>query len=106
MISQIWACFTIPVLKYLSQIPPPGILLTIITLLVLPEAWLRRVILSGSPDSEDLGGIESEAKPQITIHSSVPLPGSVIDYSEDVQEHPSCVVRSAMTENAPEEGKQ
>lgn len=100
------SCFMIPVPKHLNWIPPPGILLTIITLLVFPETWVRRVILSGSQVSEDLGGTESETKHQITIHSSVPLPGSVIDYSEDVQEHPSCVIKSVMTESAPEDGKQ
>lgn len=38
------------------------------------------------------------------MHSTV-LPGSVIDYPEDVQEHPSCVIESVV-EDTTEEGKQ
>ncbi|KAM6226606.1 uncharacterized protein M6G45_016965 isoform 2-T3 [Spheniscus humboldti] len=62
------------------------------------EAWVRRVIPSGSQVSEDSVRIDPESKAHTTIHSSVPLPGSVIDYSEVVQEHSSCVI-----EDTPEE---
>lgn len=48
--------------------------------------------------------IDPRTKPQTTRHSTVPLPGSVIDYSEEVQEHPSCVIES-MVEDTPEQGK-
>lgn len=91
----------ISVLKPPNWIPPPSILLTTITLLVFPEAWVRRVIPSGSQVPEDSVRIDPESKAHTTIHSSVPLPGSVIDYSEEVQEHSSCVI-----EDTPEEGKQ
>lgn len=75
-------------------------------MLVFPEAWVRTVISSGPPVPEDSVRIDPETKPQTTIHSSVPLPGSIIDYSEEIQEHPSCKIRSVMTEDTPEEGKQ
>lgn len=95
----------ISVLKPLNLIPPPSILLTI-TLLVFPEAWVRTVIPSGFQVPEDSVRIDPETKPQTAIHSSVPLPGSVIDCSEEILEHPSCVIKSVVTEDTPEQGKQ
>ncbi|XP_075596494.1 uncharacterized protein LOC142599490 [Balearica regulorum gibbericeps] len=67
------------------------------------EAWVQTVIPLGSQVPEDSVRIDPETKPQTTIHSSVPLPGSVIDYSEEIQEHPSCVIKSVMIEDTPEE---
>ncbi|CAM9157876.1 unnamed protein product [Bubo scandiacus] len=67
------------------------------------DAWLRTVIPPGSQVPEDSIRIDPETKLQATIHSSVALPGSVIDYSEEIQEHPSCVIKSVMTEETPEE---
>ncbi|KAM6187519.1 uncharacterized protein WM294_016675 [Sarcoramphus papa] len=58
---------------------------------------------AGSQVPEDSVRIDHETKPQTTIHSSVPLPGSVIDYSEEIQEHPSRVIKSVMIEDTPEE---
>lgn len=81
-------------------------MLLTITLLAFPEAWVQRVIPSDSQVPEDAVRIDPETKPQTTIHSSIPLPGSIIDYSEEIQEHPSCVIESAMTEDRCEEGEQ
>ncbi|XP_074788810.1 uncharacterized protein LOC141973791 [Athene noctua] len=67
------------------------------------EAWLRTVIPPGSQVPEDSVRIDPETKLQATIHSSVALPGTVIDYSEEIQEHPSCMIKSVMTEEIPEE---
>ncbi|XP_069631813.1 centrosomal protein of 55 kDa-like [Haliaeetus albicilla] len=67
------------------------------------EAWVQTVIPSDSQVLEDAVRIDPETKPQTTIHSSIPLPGSMIDYSEEIQEHPSCVIKSAMTEDTSEE---
>lgn len=70
-----------------------------------PEACVRSIIPSGSQIPEDSVKIDPETKPQTTNHSSVPLPGSIIDYSEEIQDHPSCVIKSVMIEDAREEGK-
>ncbi|XP_052634013.1 uncharacterized protein LOC128137271 [Harpia harpyja] len=67
------------------------------------EAWVQTVIPSDSQVPEDAVSIDPETKPQTTIHSSIPLPGSIIDYSEEIQEHPSCVIKSVMTEDTSEE---
>ena len=66
---------------------------------------MQTLIPSGSQVPEDSVRIDPETKSQTTIHSSVPLPGSVIDYSEETQEHPSCVIKNVVTEGTPEEGK-
>ncbi|KAF4803585.1 hypothetical protein TURU_014769 [Turdus rufiventris] len=68
------------------------------------EAWVRSVDLAGWQVLKDAGGMDPETKPQATTQSTV-LPGSVIDYSEDVQEHPSCVIESVVVEDTPEEDK-
>ncbi|KAM6035131.1 uncharacterized protein LJ206_000682 [Theristicus caerulescens] len=67
------------------------------------EAWVRTVVPSGSRAPEDSVRIDPETKPQTAIHSSLPLPGSITDYSEEIQEHPSCVIKSVMIEDTPEE---
>ncbi|XP_074876919.1 uncharacterized protein LOC142027133 [Buteo buteo] len=67
------------------------------------EAWVQTVISSDSQVPEDAVRIDPETKPQTTIHSSIPLPGSIFDYSEEILEHPSCVIKSAMTEDTSEE---
>lgn len=73
--------------------------------MLLAEAWVRSVELSGWQVLKDAGGIDPETKPQSTTQSTVLLPGSVTDYSEDVQEHPSCVIESVVVEDTPEEGE-
>ncbi|XP_063036854.1 uncharacterized protein LOC134432263 [Melospiza melodia melodia] len=65
------------------------------------EAWVQSDDLSGWQVKDSLR-IDPRTKPQTTRHSTVPLPGSVIDYSEEVQEHPSCVIESVV-EDTPEE---
>ncbi|XP_056181669.1 uncharacterized protein LOC130143084 [Falco biarmicus] len=70
------------------------------------ELWVKKAIPSGFQEHEDSVRIDTETKPQTTIYSSVPLPGSVIDYSEEIQEHPSCVIRSVMIEDTPEEDRE
>lgn len=67
---------------------------------------MRTAIPSASQVPEDSVRIDPETKRQTTIHSSVPLPGSIIDYSEELQEHPSCVIKSVTIKDTPEEGKQ
>ncbi|XP_053909987.1 uncharacterized protein LOC128850374 [Cuculus canorus] len=67
------------------------------------EAWLQTVIPSGAQVSEDSVKIDPETKPQTTIHSPVPLPGSIINYSEEIQELPSCVIKSMVIEDTPKE---
>ncbi|KAM6363012.1 uncharacterized protein J5M81_015924 [Pluvialis apricaria] len=61
---------------------------------------------SGFQVPEDSVRIDPETKPQTVIHSSVPLPGSVIDYSEEILEHPSCVIKSVMVEDTPEQDEE
>ncbi|PKK28551.1 hypothetical protein A306_00000186 [Columba livia] len=68
-----------------------------------PEAWVRTAIPSASQVPEDSVRIDPETKRQTTIHSPVPLPGSIIDYSEELQEHPSCVIKSVTIKDTPEE---
>ncbi|XP_048148903.1 synaptonemal complex protein 1-like isoform X1 [Corvus hawaiiensis] len=67
------------------------------------EAWVQSVDLSGWQVPKDSVQTDPESKPQTAIHSSVLLPGSVIDSSEDIQEHPSCVIESVVVEDTPEE---
>ncbi|XP_027518699.1 uncharacterized protein LOC113956387 [Corapipo altera] len=67
------------------------------------EVLVQTVNPSGWQASEDSARIDPETKPQTTIHSFALLPGSVIDYSEDIQEHPSCVIKSVTVEDTPEE---
>nr|XP_025953549.1 uncharacterized protein LOC112981834 isoform X2 [Dromaius novaehollandiae] len=70
------------------------------------EAWVQTVIPSVSQVPEDAVRSDAEPKSQTTIHSSVPLPGSVIDYSDEMQEQPSCVIKSVMTEEEPDQNGQ
>ncbi|KAJ7427588.1 hypothetical protein WISP_05716 [Willisornis vidua] len=70
----------------------------------LEKALVQTVNSSGWKVPEDSVRIDAEIKSQIAIHSSV-LPGTVIDYSEDIQEHPSSVIKSVMVEDVPEEGE-
>ncbi|XP_063278181.1 uncharacterized protein LOC134563811 [Prinia subflava] len=67
------------------------------------EAWGQSVDLSGWQVRKDPVRAEPETKPQTTTHSTVLLPGSVIDCSEDAQEHPSCVIESVVVEDTPKE---
>ncbi|XP_061326733.1 synaptonemal complex protein 1-like [Pezoporus flaviventris] len=70
------------------------------------EAWKRSVTPSGSQIPEDSVKIDPETKPQTTNQSSVPLPGSIIEgdmYSEKIQDHPSCVIKSVLIEDTCEE---
>ncbi|CAN8220503.1 unnamed protein product [Coccothraustes coccothraustes] len=69
------------------------------------EAWVQSDDLSGWQVPRDSVQINTRTKPQTTMHSTVPLPGSIIDYSEDVQEHPSCVIESVV-EDTPEEDRE
>lgn len=66
---------------------------------------MQSIDLSGWQVPKDSVQTDPETKPQTTTHSTVLLPGSVIDYSEEVQEHPSCVIDSVVVEDTPEEGK-
>ncbi|TRZ25702.1 hypothetical protein HGM15179_001421 [Zosterops borbonicus] len=70
------------------------------------EAWVQSIDLSGWQVPKDSVQTDPETKPQTTTHSTVLLPGSVIDYSEEVQEHPSCVIDSVVVEDTPEEDKE
>ncbi|XP_032061788.1 uncharacterized protein LOC116500708 [Aythya fuligula] len=70
------------------------------------DAWLRTVTPSCSCVPEDQVRSEPHPKPQSTIHSSVPLPGSVMDFSGEIQEHPSCVIKSVMLEETPEQDEE
>ncbi|XP_066844741.1 trichoplein keratin filament-binding protein-like isoform X2 [Anser cygnoides] len=67
------------------------------------DAWVRTVTPSCPFAPEDSARSDPEPKPQTTIHSSVPLPGSVMDFSREIQEHPSCVIKSVMLEETPEQ---
>ncbi|XP_035165790.1 uncharacterized protein LOC118156110 [Oxyura jamaicensis] len=67
------------------------------------DAWVRTVTPSCSCVPEGSVRSDPEPKPQTTIHSSVPLPGSVMDFSGEIQEHPSCVIKSVMLEETPEQ---
>ncbi|XP_072778236.1 uncharacterized protein [Taeniopygia guttata] len=67
------------------------------------EAWVQSDNLSSWQVPRNSVRIDPETKPQATMHSAV-LPGSVIDYPEDVQEHPSCVIESVV-EDTPEEDR-
>lgn len=93
------------IFKTLNRMPCPSILLKTIMLLVFPEVWLQSVDLSGWQVPKDSVQTDPETKPQTTMHSSVLLPGSVIDSSEDIQEYPSCVIESVVVEDTPEESK-
>ncbi|KAM9509917.1 uncharacterized protein ACIB01_001394 [Guaruba guarouba] len=70
------------------------------------EAGVRSVIPSGSQIREDSVKIDPEPKPLTTNHSSVHLPGSIIDYSEEIQGHTSCVIKSVMIEDTCEEDEE
>lgn len=83
--------------------PCPGIFFKNNYVACFSEAWVQSDNLSGW-QVKDSVQIDPRTKPQTTRHSTVPLPGSVIDYSEEVQEHPSCVIES-MVEDTPEQGK-
>lgn len=106
VILQNCYCVMTSVLQPLSWIPPPSVLLPTITSLVFPDAWVRTVTPSCSCVPDDPVRSEPQPKPQSTIHSSVPLPGSVMDFSGEIQEHPSCVIKSVMLEETPEQGEQ
>ncbi|RMC17949.1 hypothetical protein DUI87_04823 [Hirundo rustica rustica] len=67
------------------------------------EAWVQSADLSGLQVPKDSGRIDPKTKPQTTTHSTVLLPGSITDYSEDVQEHASCMIDSVAVEDPPEE---
>nr|XP_005489686.1 uncharacterized protein LOC102072953 [Zonotrichia albicollis] len=68
------------------------------------EAWVQSDNLSGWQVKDSLR-IDPRTKPQTTRHSTGPLPGSVIDYSEEVQEHPSCVIESVVEDTPEEDGE-
>ncbi|XP_068783521.1 probable DNA double-strand break repair Rad50 ATPase isoform X2 [Struthio camelus] len=67
------------------------------------EAWVQTVIPSIYQVSKDSVKSNADPKLQTSIHSSVPLPGSVIDYSDETQQHPSCVIQNVMTEEEPDQ---
>lgn len=104
MILQTWSCLT----KYVLRLSTECLVLTFFFkgnyVACFSEAWVQSVDLSGWQVLKDAGGMDPETKPQATTQSTV-LPGSVIDYSEDVQEHPSCVIESVVVEDTPEEGE-
>ncbi|XP_030422837.1 uncharacterized protein LOC115653557 [Gopherus evgoodei] len=60
------------------------------------EVWVQTVIPSGSQVAEDSLRSDVEPKSQATITSSVPLPGSVTTYLDEMQVHPSCAIKSIM----------
>ncbi|KAL2294843.1 hypothetical protein Nmel_008597, partial [Mimus melanotis] len=99
----IWSCFTKFVFKTANGMPCPRILFKKKNVACFSEAWVQNVDLSGWQVPKDSVQIEPETKPQTTMQSTVLLPGSVTDDSEDVQEHPSCVIESVMVEDTPEE---
>ncbi|XP_059692719.1 uncharacterized protein LOC132322354 [Haemorhous mexicanus] len=68
------------------------------------EAWVQSDVLSRWQVPKDAAQITPRTKPQTTTYSTAPLPGSVIDYSEDVQEHPSCVIESVVEDTPEEDG--
>ncbi|XP_068523895.1 uncharacterized protein [Anas acuta] len=70
------------------------------------DAWVRTVTPSCSCVPDDPVRSEPQPKPQSTIHSSVPLPGSVMNFSGEIQEHPSCVIKSVMLEETPEQDEE
>ncbi|XP_071587177.1 uncharacterized protein [Heliangelus exortis] len=67
------------------------------------EAWVQPVIPSGSQVPEDKVRVDPDTKPLTNIHSPVPLPGSINDYSEEVQGHLESVIKSVTIEDTPEE---
>ncbi|XP_053888199.1 uncharacterized protein LOC128839325 [Malaclemys terrapin pileata] len=60
------------------------------------EVWVQTVIPSSSQVTEDSLRSDVEPKSQATITSSVPLPGSVTAYLDEMQVHPSCAIKSIM----------
>ncbi|XP_048360335.1 uncharacterized protein LOC125437006 [Sphaerodactylus townsendi] len=58
------------------------------------EAWVQTVIPSHSQVIEDSLRNNAEPRSQGTIISSVPLPGSVTDYLDEIHVHPSHAVKS------------
>ncbi|CAM4558154.1 unnamed protein product [Lepidochelys olivacea] len=62
------------------------------------EVWVHTVIPSSSQVTEDSLRSDAERKSQATITSSVPLPGSINAYLDEMQVHPSCAIKSIMTD--------
>ncbi|XP_019410762.1 PREDICTED: centrosome-associated protein CEP250-like [Crocodylus porosus] len=60
------------------------------------EAWVKRGNPSNSHVTEDSLKNEAEPKSQETITSSVSLPGSVTNYLDEIQGHPSYEMKSIM----------
>ncbi|XP_025000865.2 uncharacterized protein LOC112530673 [Gallus gallus] len=67
------------------------------------EAWTESVTPSSSCTPEDLVGSDPEPKPQAIIYSSAPLPGSIMNFSEEIQENPLCGIKRVMIEETPEQ---
>lgn len=61
----------------------------------VPEAWVQTVIPSSSQVTEESSRSDAEPKSQTTISSSIPLPGSIMDYMDELQMHPPCAAKSA-----------
>ncbi|XP_077792088.1 uncharacterized protein LOC114606889 [Podarcis muralis] len=59
------------------------------------EAWVQTVIPSSSQVTEESSRSDAEPKSQTTISSSIPLPGSIMDYMDELQMHPPCAAKSA-----------
>ncbi|XP_067424671.1 interaptin-like [Emydura macquarii macquarii] len=62
------------------------------------EVWVQTVIPSSSQITEDSLRSDAEPKSQANTTSSVPLPGSVTAYLDEMQVHPSCAIKSIMTD--------
>ncbi|XP_075787831.1 uncharacterized protein LOC102452715 isoform X1 [Pelodiscus sinensis] len=58
------------------------------------EVWVQTVIPSSTQVTEDSLRSDVEPKSQATLTSSVPLPGSVTAYLDEMQVHPSSAIRS------------
>ncbi|XP_021236527.1 uncharacterized protein LOC110389853 isoform X2 [Numida meleagris] len=67
------------------------------------EAWIEGVTPSSSCVPDVLVRSDPEPKPQAIIHSSAPLPGSIMNLSEEIQENLSCGIETVTTEETPEQ---
>ncbi|XP_062828065.1 uncharacterized protein LOC134296613 [Anolis carolinensis] len=57
-------------------------------------AWVQTVFPSCSQDTEESLRGDADPKSQTTIISSIPLPGSITDYLDEMQTHPSSKTKS------------
>ncbi|XP_042309202.1 uncharacterized protein LOC121923131 [Sceloporus undulatus] len=58
------------------------------------EAWVQTVLPSSSQDTEETLSGNADPISQTTIISSIPLPGSITDYMDELHIHPSCAAES------------